>query len=134
MQEQLRADGKAIAGQIQAAGDDDIKDTRWENIKVAVAGAWRAVDAFVDRHIDVIKKIGNHRHYGTVAYEIDLRARSRTCHVELVCDGATRGAAEPGRDAAGQPPSGRGGEGGRPSGCRHAREPNSSNVQAGTAS
>lgn len=55
--EDLRHDGKVVAAQIQRAGDDDIQDTRWEDVKGAAAGAWRAVDSFVDRHIDVIKKV-----------------------------------------------------------------------------
>ena len=55
---QRRTDaGRRAANAVREAIDDDIKDTRWENVKGAVGDVWRAVDHFIDEHIEVILKV-----------------------------------------------------------------------------
>lgn len=48
---------RTVAGQLRDAIDDDVKDTRWENVKGAIGAVWRAVDSFVDDHIESILKV-----------------------------------------------------------------------------
>lgn len=54
---ELNSAGRRVAGEIRAAVDDDIADTTWENVSGAFVEAWRAVDAWIDRNIDWIKKV-----------------------------------------------------------------------------
>jgi hypothetical protein len=57
VEDRVDGDGRGVAADIRAAIDDCIEDTTWEDVKGAVGAAWRAVDAFIDQHIDAIKKI-----------------------------------------------------------------------------
>ena len=57
VEDRLHADGRAVAADIRAAADDGIADTTWEDVKGAVVEVWQAVDAWIDRNIDWIKKV-----------------------------------------------------------------------------
>jgi hypothetical protein len=54
---ELRSAGRSVATEIRDAVDDDIADTFWEDVRGVFVEAWRAVDAWIDRNIDWIKKV-----------------------------------------------------------------------------
>jgi hypothetical protein len=70
VEERVKADGRAVGAEIRSAVADDIEDTTWEDIKGLAVEAWRAVDAFIDRHIDAIRWVVEVLQYAAMALAV----------------------------------------------------------------
>jgi hypothetical protein len=57
VEDRVDADGRAVGAEIASAVDDDIEDTTWEDIEGVAVETWRAVDAFLDDHADLIAQV-----------------------------------------------------------------------------
>jgi hypothetical protein len=70
VEDRVEGDGRAVGAEIRSASDNGIEDTTWEDIKGTVVGTWRAVDAFLDDHADLISAVAEALQYVAMALAV----------------------------------------------------------------